>query len=114
MASNRQANNMKIGVYHNCAVLLREQDPTRAINYEIDRWYEGLTVDVQEKFAFINFQDKSYRRILRKTNKSTQIYPERTRLEALQERRNNNLFREGLRSSTIAAIQAEYAQNPLQ
>ena len=78
-----------------------------------DKWYEGLTVDIQDKWAYIYFADESCRKILRRSNKSTQIYPGLTVHDALTERRRNNISREGLTAATKAAIQAEYDAHPL-
>jgi hypothetical protein len=111
MAKDRQVGQMQIGTYHGCAVWLSTVDPDTGET--VGKWHPGLTVEIEEIWAYVYAADESRQRISRKTNKSAQVYPGMTVHEAMAERRSNHIRREGLSRTTIAAIQADYDADPL-
>ena len=111
MARNRELRSLPLGVHYHCAVQLMVKDEVTA--FTEPEWFEDLTVEVKEKWAYVYFPDESCKKLSRTTNKSAQVYIGKTVAEALQERRRNNLSREGLTKQTKARIQAEYAANPI-
>ena len=86
MAQNRQARNLSVGLYENCAVRYHQQDQG---DLGRDIWEEGATVRVEEKWVKVMFRSGLERRFLRSTNRSLQIYPGATVEQARNERQKN-------------------------
>lgn len=86
MAQNRQARNLALGVYENCAIRYHQQDEG---GLGADVWEEGATVCVEEKWVKVTFGSGLERRFLRSTNRSLQIYPGATIEQARNERQKN-------------------------
>ena len=86
MAHDRQARNLPVGDYENCAVRYHQQDEG-----DLGRvtWEEGATVRVEEKWVKVTFRSGLERRFLRSTNRSLQIYPGATVEQARNERQRN-------------------------
>jgi hypothetical protein len=92
MAQNRQARNLKVGKYSNCAVMYHEatEEGTHL------KWQEIAEVVITDSWATVTFLDGSTRRFVRKTNRSLQIYPGMTLEKAKADREWNRV-----RSSTL-------------
>lgn len=86
MAQNRQARNLALGVYENCAIRYHQQDEG---GLGADVWEEGATVRVEEKWVKVTFGSGLERRFLRSTNRSLQIYPGAMIEQARNERQKN-------------------------
>ena len=92
MAQNRQARNLALGVYENCAIRYHQQDEG---GLGADVWEEGATVRVFEKWVIVTFRSGLERKFLRSTNKSLQIYPGATVEQARNERHRNASISQG-------------------
>ena len=92
MAQNRQARNLALGVYENCAIRYHQQNEG---GLGADVWEEGATVRVFEKWVIVTFRSGLERKFLRSTNKSLQIYPGATVEQARNERHRNASISQG-------------------
>jgi hypothetical protein len=73
---------MTEGEYVNCSVRYVEWEGETGG----DRWVEGVDVTITATWATILLPDGATKRFLRKTNKTLQIYPNMSRLQAEAER----------------------------
>jgi hypothetical protein len=92
MAQNRQARNLALGVYENCAIRYHQQDEG---GLGADVWEEGATVRVFEKWVIVTFRSGLERKFLRSTHKRLQIDPGATAEQAPNERQRNASISQG-------------------